>query len=232
MIVSHKHKFIFVKTKKTAGTSVEIALSSICGPDDIITPITPADEEYRAELNYRSAQNYVIPFSRYNLKDFGRMILQKKRLIFYNHMPAVQIKRYIGADIWNSYFKFTIERNPYDKFVSLYYWKGGDEQFGNMTKFIESGVAISGDGKQYYNIDGKLAVDSVYRFESLDAAMADISQKLNLETPLELPKKKTKGHTRVNKVHYSEKLNQTEREWIEKNFSKEIEMFDYQFEQK
>ena len=36
MIISHKHKFIFIKTKKTTGTSVEIFLSNICGLDDIV----------------------------------------------------------------------------------------------------------------------------------------------------------------------------------------------------
>ena len=40
MIVSHKHKFIFLKTKKTAGTSIELALTKLCGDDDIITPLT------------------------------------------------------------------------------------------------------------------------------------------------------------------------------------------------
>jgi hypothetical protein len=39
MIISHEHKFIFVKTRKTAGTSIEIALSKFCGPDDVICPI-------------------------------------------------------------------------------------------------------------------------------------------------------------------------------------------------
>ena len=37
MIISHKHKFIFIKTVKTAGTSIDIALSKICEPQDIIT---------------------------------------------------------------------------------------------------------------------------------------------------------------------------------------------------
>ena len=43
MIASHQHRFIFLKTRKTAGTSVEIALSKVCGPDDIITEISPED---------------------------------------------------------------------------------------------------------------------------------------------------------------------------------------------
>ena len=48
MIISHEHKFIFLKTRKTAGTSIELALSGLCGPDDIITPISPNDEPLRA----------------------------------------------------------------------------------------------------------------------------------------------------------------------------------------
>ncbi|MEL6382956.1 MAG: chondroitin 4-O-sulfotransferase, partial [Cyanobacteria bacterium J06626_18] len=32
MIISHEYKFIFLKTRKTAGTSIEIALSKFCGP--------------------------------------------------------------------------------------------------------------------------------------------------------------------------------------------------------
>ena len=37
MIVSHKHKFIFFKTRKTAGSSIQVALAKHCGEDDIIT---------------------------------------------------------------------------------------------------------------------------------------------------------------------------------------------------
>lgn len=43
MIVCHEHKFIFIKTRKTAGTSAEIALSQHCGTRDIITPMAPED---------------------------------------------------------------------------------------------------------------------------------------------------------------------------------------------
>ena len=56
MIVSHEHKFIFLKTKKTAGTSIELALSQLCGPDDVITPLTEIDEALRA--SGRGAQNW------------------------------------------------------------------------------------------------------------------------------------------------------------------------------
>ena len=41
MIISHARSFIFIKTRKTAGTSVEVYLSQHCGPEDVITPIQP-----------------------------------------------------------------------------------------------------------------------------------------------------------------------------------------------
>lgn len=37
MIVSHRHRFVFVKTRKTAGSSIEAALFPFLGPDDICT---------------------------------------------------------------------------------------------------------------------------------------------------------------------------------------------------
>jgi hypothetical protein len=46
MIVSHKYKFIFLKTKKTAGTSIEISLSRYCDEDDIITPLISYRQHY------------------------------------------------------------------------------------------------------------------------------------------------------------------------------------------
>ena len=41
MIVSHKHRFVFVKTRKTGGSSIEHALSEFCGGGDVLTPLPP-----------------------------------------------------------------------------------------------------------------------------------------------------------------------------------------------
>ena len=57
MILSWKHKFIFIKGRKVGGTSIEMALSTICGPNDIVTPITPIDEKQRIAQGGR-CQNY------------------------------------------------------------------------------------------------------------------------------------------------------------------------------
>jgi len=58
MIFSELHNFLFLKGRKVASTSFEVALSKICGAEDIITPITPVDERQRIDLGYRHAQNF------------------------------------------------------------------------------------------------------------------------------------------------------------------------------
>ena len=40
MLISHRHKFIFLKTQKTAGTSLEIALSAFLSKQDVIAPLS------------------------------------------------------------------------------------------------------------------------------------------------------------------------------------------------
>ena len=57
MIISHEHRFIFLKTKKTAGTAIEAALSQLCGPECVVTPYREESEQDRKGL---APQNYRI----------------------------------------------------------------------------------------------------------------------------------------------------------------------------
>src|SRR5918997_5095351 len=117
MIISHKHKFIFLKTRKTAGTSIEIALSRLCGDRDIITPIGQ-DERFRREFSHRGSQNFRVASPEREPND-GR---PRKEVDYYNHIPAERVRVLIGTAIWDEYYKFCFERNPWDKAISLYFW--------------------------------------------------------------------------------------------------------------
>ncbi len=86
MIINHKYKFIFLKTRKTASTSIEIALSQFCNTNDIITPITPEDEKLRKRLGFIGPKNYMIPIRYYEKSDWTRLLLKGKFKHFYNHV--------------------------------------------------------------------------------------------------------------------------------------------------
>ncbi len=227
MIVSHAHRFIFIKTEKTAGTSIEIALSKFCGPDDIITPISEEDEALRRELGYRGPQNYLAKPWEYGPQDWVRLAVKREpKARFYNHAPASHIKPRVGDDIWRSYFKFCFERNPWDRLISAYYWKGGDER-RSLSDFIQSNKVLSlkRRGIDAYTIDGQIAVDRVCRHEALGEEMEAVRQRLGLPEPLNIPR--AKSHTRRDKRHYRDVLSEADRTRIAQVFAPEIALMGY-----
>ncbi|MBK5927017.1 hypothetical protein [Rhodobaculum claviforme] len=48
MLISHHHRFVFLKPRKTAGTTAELALSPFLHPGDLATPIQACEEALRA----------------------------------------------------------------------------------------------------------------------------------------------------------------------------------------
>jgi hypothetical protein len=113
MIVSHRYKFVFMKTKKTGGSSVELALSTLLEPGDYATILDPAEEKQRAPQFKEIVEKTT---SRFSDRDYG---LQNGP--GYPHHGMRAINRVLGDEIVN-YRTFTVERNPWDKIVSGYFY--------------------------------------------------------------------------------------------------------------
>lgn len=174
MIVCHERKIIFVKTKKVGGTSFEIALSKFCGPDCIITPITPADEELRKSLGFRGSQNYI--------RDEGNQ--------YFNHMTAKQIQKNLPIDIWNTYRKVMIFRNPYDVLISKYFWRRETKNFDHFVK--ELGDSIN-ENEIIAPFFGPEKLDIYLKYEDLSAEL----KRHNLDFLIDgMSDIKAKGHMR------------------------------------
>lgn len=216
MIVSHEHQFVFVKTRKTAGTSMEIALSEHCGDDDIITPISPEDEAHRRSLGFRGAQNYSFPVKRYTTHQATKALRQGRPYRYINHTPADQIRRGIGNERWRNYFCFTIERNPFDKAVSRYYWerfRGRSGSNGSIDQFvITAGTGRLSDWPLYANAD-EISVDFILRYESLSTDIVALSEQLDID--IRLPAVRAKGDVRPDSQPYTELLGSIARRKIE-----------------
>lgn len=178
LIVSHEHRFIFLKTRKTAGTSVEIALSRVCGPDDIITPVAAPDEVIRQAWGGRGPQHHDPP--------------QQPPIA--PHMGARAVKRLVGPRVWRTYRKLSVERNPWDAVVSLYFWHYRD--VGDDRPSFEDFLAgprihsLAAANARGYRIAGEVCVDSLMRFESLSDDLADEWAAMGLPGVADLPRAK------------------------------------------
>lgn len=228
MIISHKHKFIFIKTRKTAGTSIEIALSGVCGKDDIVTPISKSDEIIRRNMGYEGPKNYSLPFNKYSVKDFYRLIRYGKKLQFFNHMSAREVRSYIEDTVWDNYYKFAFDRNPFDKVVSLYYYYGGDKRYGSFSDFINSGDMTDLRSFELYSIKGQVVVDDVFRYEEIPEALKVIESKVGINLSEMMPSKKTKGTYRKTK-DYKSLIDDETKELIEVFFAREMRYLGYTF---
>lgn len=213
MIASHAHRFIFLKTRKTAGTSVEISLSKVCGPDDIITEISPEDEELRRSVGGRAPQNFTSP------------PLARKA---YNHIGAKSVREIVGPDVWRDYYTFAIERNPWDAVVSLYFWKYKDlPELPDFEKFVdEVWIEQLSNNRRMYRMRGQIVVDRVLRYERLAEEIQEVWDHLGLPGEPTLPR--AKGNARP-AGHYRELYTDASRQRVADVFHDSIKTFGYTF---
>ena len=207
MIASHAHRFVFIKTRKTAGTSLEIALSRHCGPDDIVTRISPADEELRAAAGGVPPQN------------------DRTDPSSYAHMGARRVIQVIGQETWDDYFTFAVERNPFDVVASSWRYSARKPTFTKtFAEFVRTPRRLDrlALNERLYRLGGRIIVDRVYRYEELPAAVADISARLGLD--LDLPHAKQGSGP-----HYRELYGPGDAEIVGERFARTIREFGYEF---
>ncbi len=228
MIISHKYKFIFIKTLKTGGTSLEVFLSQCCGDEDIVTPIQPHVKPHR-ERNHKGFWNPVpeiIEKRGHGLNETWRDLFGRNR--FYNHIPARIIRARVSSHIWNSYFKFCVDRNPWDKTLSHYHmlnkWAKGRL---SLDDYLAKGV-FALNYPLYADSEGELIVDRVIKYESLNEELAQLFEKLNIPFSGELGVRAKSGY-RTDRRPYQEVFSEEQRKKVEEVFAKEMALLGYQF---
>ena len=229
MIISHKHKFIFLKTRKTASTSTEFALNEICGPDDVVTPVGSINEPNRAGLTPRNYHYRPPVLSTEWPNLFSRYIRNGEMPLDYNqHMPGWRVKRRVGAKIWNSYFKFAFERNPWDREVSWYSHQLSQGRFkGTFREHLQRLPAHTVGNFEIYSCKGKVAVDFLGRYENLEADLASVMQQIGVETRLQLGQ--LNSNHRDRSISYRDWYDEESREHIRRTYAIEIELLNYSF---
>ncbi|MCK4788788.1 MAG: sulfotransferase family 2 domain-containing protein [Desulfobacteraceae bacterium] len=253
-IVSHRHKFIFLKTLKTAGTSIEFFLYRFLGENDIVrTSIEDGVVQGIYPRNYfknswrdhtlgdvvglgRSIRNKL--YQRVRGQQSSWTIHERWREKFRQHMPAREVRKRVGESVWNNYYKFSVERNPWDRMVSLYYWRTHGFQDpvdfkifilamkeGNRKKLRElKGWSFS--NWDIYAQGSEVVVDKLCKLENLNHELEEVLEYIGLDIDLDLPR--AKSHTRKNK-NYREMYDEESMQLVAELFSREIELLGYSF---
>ncbi|MEP7184149.1 MAG: hypothetical protein ABI886_18380 [Betaproteobacteria bacterium] len=205
MILSHQHRFVFIKGMKVASTSVELAFSRICGPDDVITPVSPIDEKLRIDAgdlprNFAAERaievEYVRQIRELPLDRLLEAEVPWAQLRFYNHMPLAEVEQRADRPL-DAYTIVGVERDPYEKVVSLanwmlqapYYSRGQAIRFdaGQMRAAVDllirdRTILMGRNIERYRRLDGRLELTTM-RYETLADDFGRLMQQLGVPTP-------------------------------------------------
>lgn len=230
MIISHTYKFIFIKTHKTAGSSMEMALAPLCGPEDVITPM---ESNADTDLPRNFHENTWLGRSYSRSRLFRKCIDRHSPLLgkwYYEHMPAVRVRELIGEEIWNSYHKFCFERNPWDKVVSYYNWKryGQSRDLPDFKTWVmEKSHRLPMDARLYF--DGEMCLmDEVLEYRGFKQGFAALCERLKIPYKGEMPREKT--NMTKQKANYLDFYDDETRPQIADLFSREIKLMHYRYD--
>jgi len=198
MIISHEYKFIFIKTRKTAGSSIEKYLLNYLKDTDYV--FTGMEPENMLPHNVNS-----------NKEHAGWRWISKNY-----------------PNEWKSYFTFAVERNPWDRAVSLYHWYSAykpKKVKRGFTSFIKhKNFENCNDWGKYANSEG-LLIDSLISYETLHESFIKENK---IPYQGELLKTFVKSGIRPKK-DYTSYYNSETKEIISELYRNQISLLGYSF---
>lgn len=220
MIISHRYKFIYLRTEKTASSSLMQMLRSI----------VQDDEQLQGKVGWRLARRFPNQFGslkRTHPNVFG----------LHSHTHASGVRKVVGANVFDSYFKFAVERNPWDRQVSLYHHREfrRNNQTPNFEKDMASAIYrnlhhTNLSNWKVYSIGEEVIADQVLDYASLGTQLPTLFERLGIETTAEL--QKTNATYSGSRPHYSTYYSDETRDLIGNWYKREIDAFGYKFEDK
>ena len=206
MIISYKHKFVFIKTRKTAGSTFEKL-------------VYPYLDEKAGDICTGSVQD--------NTPEMNR------RAIFRGHTPFKKVEFLIDPNWWI----FTIERNPWDKVVSQYFFQRGlpkeneKEQTDNSKYRVEFNM-FQQYPNDYLKYESAMSYDfNVFRYEDMETMYRMFKKRTGIDIPMsDVRKTQLKSNFRLVK-DYKKMYNGLEYKvnQIGKVFLPEIKLLGYKY---
>ena len=226
MIVSYSRNFIFVKTKKTAGSTVEAVLAAALAEGDIVTQEDgyrhPGSDETWDEKALQH-QRHLAKLARRDQRRSNR----KRADGFYSHMSAAEARERLDLAFWDRAFKLTVERHPYEKAVSQAFYRAFRDGRPDIPRYLDR-VLRKGSyaGHPLWMIDGKVAVDVFLRQETLKPDLDRVSERLGIVVPETLPRLKVRS--RIDRRPAREILSTEQKRLVQETCRVEFEILGYE----
>lgn len=205
-MVSHELKVIFIHIPKTGGSSIE----------QLIWPMENGRSETDIWMGFEDAYH--------NKYQTGGL----------QHLLADQVRSELGDDVFYSYFKFAMIRNPWDKALSQYRYMAkrpdlmsfiGMTETDGLKRYLElikkrEHVQWMPQHRFVMNASGDCLVDYVGRFESFNQAVKFATQRIDLAC-------KENPHLNASDISRFSLLDRESCEWIADIYKEGIIAFGY-----
>lgn len=226
MIISHSKKFIFLRTIKTASSSLEIFLSQFCDKDDILTELFENEEKFKKKNNLIGKSNSNIKLLSFKLKNIIFLNFFKSKKLWVHDSLEKVLKSTIKKKIHN-YFIFSFVRNPYDWIVSYFFWdislnkKYKKNKVSKMSKknlIILFNKFLNNEAHNFFNTNRKIISYypkkiHILRYEDLSFEIKKILIKLKINK-IRIP---------INKIYFKKNsIEKDKKKIIDKNAKKKI----------
>jgi len=150
------------------------------------------------------------------------------------HWVLSDWKKTLDPEVFESYFKFTFVRNPWDFMISKYKsnYPGGQigEKAGKSLKcFLENYKTPTHEhGETFHDYFDPKQMDFIGRFENRENDLEYISEKIGVFIDSKIHQQKIQMRD-INKKHYTEYYDDETREIVAERYAKDIEYFGYKF---
>lgn len=215
MLICHRHKFLFVHIAKTAGTSVRSTLNRLRWRDPYFIP-----QFVCSRISHLTGHRIACKIPR--------------------HAKVIAAYEMLPREVFDALFKFAFVRNPWDLQVSSYHHLKrerphlvGDRDFESFLRYkldparpyqyhIDTSIELQSD--YLVDLHGKVLVDFIGRYETLNDDFATICNRIGIAPPKLEHKRQAKD-----RATYHSYYNDATRELVTAHFKRDIELFGYTF---
>jgi len=212
MLVSHSAQFIFLKTLKTGGTSVELALQKLFLPQSVM----------RKQLYFEDETGIV-----------GARGEQPSQENYWHHMTALEVYRKLGYRTFNRYRRISIVRNPFDKVLSQFFFRlrqpeGFTADKAKFNDYVRTAKRLPVD-RQIYSIKKIICCTHLMFHERLQEDFNAVLRELSNGGHREADLGRHKAGFRDKSIPYQDYYDPASRDLVAKAFDFELENFGYSF---